>query len=108
MEYDGKVEKHFGLIAALGNGKQFGGGITMFPHAEIDDGYLDLVIVDYISKPKMISAFFKLLSGKVDKIKKVTFATFAVPCAGGNRAERSAQTPVREKRPECAVIKRRF
>ena len=73
LEYDGKVEKHFGLIAALGNGKQFGGGITMFPHAEIDDGYLDLVIVDYISKPKMISAFFKLLSGKVDRIKKVTF-----------------------------------
>lgn len=73
LKYEGKVERHYGLIAALGNGKQFGGGITMFPHAEIDDGYLDLAIVDYISKPKMIGAFFKLLLGKVDKIKKVTF-----------------------------------
>lgn len=73
LKYDGKLERHYGLIAALGNGKQFGGGITMFPHAEIDDGYLDLAIVDYISKPKMIGAFFKLLLGKVDKIKKVTF-----------------------------------
>lgn len=73
LKYEGKVERHYGLIAALGNGKQFGGGITMFPHAKIDDGYLDLAIVDYISKPKMIGAFFKLLLGKVDKIKKVTF-----------------------------------
>lgn len=73
LKYDGKTEKHYGLIAALGNGKQLGGGIKLFPHAEIDDGYLDLLIVDYISKPKMIGAFFKLLLGKVDKIKKVTF-----------------------------------
>lgn len=73
LKYDGKEEKHFGLIAALGNGKQLGGGIKLFPHAEIDDGYLDLLIVDYISKPKMIGAFFKLISGKVDKIRKVTF-----------------------------------
>ena len=73
IKYDGKEEKHFGLISALGNGKQLGGGIKLFPHAEIDDGYLDLLIVDYISKPKMIGAFIKLMLGKVDKIKKVTF-----------------------------------
>ncbi|MDE7083471.1 MAG: diacylglycerol kinase family lipid kinase [Clostridia bacterium] len=73
LKYDGKEEKHFGLIAALGNGKQLGGGIKLFPHAEIDDGYLDLIIVDYITRFKMIGAFFKLISGKVDKIKNVTF-----------------------------------
>ncbi|MDE7168008.1 MAG: diacylglycerol kinase family lipid kinase [Clostridia bacterium] len=73
IKYDGKEEKHFGLISAVGNGKQLGGGIKLFPHAEIDDGYLDLLIVDYISKPKMIGAFIKLMLGKIDKIKKVTF-----------------------------------
>lgn len=73
LKYDGKEEKHFGLIAALGNGKQIGGGIKLFPHAEIDDGYLDLIIVDYISKFQMIGAFFKLVAGKVDKVKNVTF-----------------------------------
>ena len=54
LKYDGKEEKHYGLIAALGNGKQCGGGIKLFPNAKIDDGWLDLLIVDYISKAKIL------------------------------------------------------
>lgn len=73
IRYDGKEEKHYGLIAALGNGPYFGGGIKMFPEAKVDDGWLDLVIVDYISKPQMIGAFTKLMAGKANKIKKATF-----------------------------------
>lgn len=72
VKYDGKEEKHYGLIAALGNGKQFGGGIKMFPEAKIDDGFMDLFIVDYISKPKMIGAFIKLMRGKVNSVKGAT------------------------------------
>ncbi len=72
VKYDGKEEKHYGLIAALGNGKQFGGGIKLFPDAKIDDGYLDLVIVDYISKPKILGALIKLLRGKVNSVKQAT------------------------------------
>lgn len=73
VKYDGKEEKHFGLIAALGNGPLFGGGIKMFPEAKIDDGWLELAIVDFISKPKIIGAFTKLMAGKANKIKKATF-----------------------------------
>ena len=72
VEYDGKREEHFGLIGALGNGKQIGGGIKVFPEAKIDDGYLDLLVVDYISKPATIGAFLKLMRGKINKIKQVT------------------------------------
>lgn len=72
LHYDGKEERHFGLIAALGNGKQIGGGIKLFPKAEINDGYLDLLIVDYISRLGMIGAFLKLMRGKVDEVKRVT------------------------------------
>ena len=61
-----------GLIAAVGNGRQFGGGIKIFPDAKIDDGYMDIIIVDYISKIKIPAAFIKLMRGKVDKVKKVT------------------------------------
>ncbi|MDE6585846.1 MAG: diacylglycerol kinase family lipid kinase [Clostridia bacterium] len=73
IKYDGKEERHFGLIAAVGNGGQFGGGIKIFPHAKIDDGLLDVIIVDYISKARIPAAFAKLMRGKVDKIKKVSF-----------------------------------
>lgn len=69
--YDGKEEKHYGLIAAVGNGRMFGGGIKIFPHAKIDDGLLDVIIVDYISKARIPAAFAKLMSGKVDKVKNV-------------------------------------
>lgn len=73
VKYDGKEEKHYGLISAIGNGKWLGGGIKLFPEAEINDGYLDLIIVDYLSKPKILGAFLKLVRGKVDKIKNVTY-----------------------------------
>ncbi len=70
IEYDGNIERHSGLIAALGNGMQIGGGIKLFPEAKIDDGYMDLFMVDYISRRKMIAAFIKLMRGKVNTLKK--------------------------------------
>lgn len=70
VEYDGKKEKHYGLIAALGNGVQIGGGIKLFPEARINDGYLDMIIVDYISRRKLISALLKLMRGKVNSVKE--------------------------------------
>ena len=72
LEFDGKSEEHFGLIAAVGNGRQIGGGITIFPDAEVDDGYMELFIADYISKFKTIGAFIKLMTGKVKKVKQTT------------------------------------
>lgn len=72
VRYNGKEEKHFGLIAAVGNGRQFGGGIKLFPDAKINDGYLDLIFVDFISKIKIIGAFIKLMKGKINKVKQVT------------------------------------
>lgn len=72
VRYEGKEEKHFGLIAALGNGKQFGGGIKVFPDAKLDDGYLDLIIVDYLSRWQTLTAFIKLMAGKINKVKNTT------------------------------------
>lgn len=72
VEHDGKTEKHFGLIAAVGNGKQLGGGIKIFPEAKIDDGKLDVLIVDFISRSKLIAALLKLVRGKVNSIKEAT------------------------------------
>lgn len=72
VEYNGIKEDRFGMIAAIGNGRQIGGGIKVFPEARIDDGYLDLLVVDFISRRKLLSALFKLMRGKVNKIKEAT------------------------------------
>ena len=71
VRYNDVEEKHFGLIAAVGNGRQFGGGIKLFPDAKIDDGYLDLFMIDFVSRFKIIGAFIKLMRGKINKLKQV-------------------------------------
>ena len=88
VTYDGKQEKHYGLIAALGNGRQIGGGIKICPDAVLDDGYMNLLIVDYLSPVKTIFAFIKLMRGKINSIKEVTAVrvksasfTTEVPCS---------------------------
>lgn len=71
VRYDGVEELHNGLLACIGNGKQFGGGIKIFPDAKIDDGYLDLIIVDYLNKLQILPMFIKLMMGKLKANKHV-------------------------------------
>ena len=53
------------LLAAVCNGKQFGGGIPICPPAEIDDGKLELILVDCPNRLKIPAALVKLMRGKV-------------------------------------------
>ena len=69
---NGDAREYTGIIACLGNGKQIGGGIKLFPDAEIDDGYMDLLVVDYLSRFRTPIAFIKLTMGKVNSVKEVT------------------------------------
>ena len=69
---NGESIKKFGFIAAIGNGSQIGGGIKLFPSAKIDDGKMNLIAVDYLSKSKIFGAFLKLMRGKVEKVKGAT------------------------------------
>lgn len=76
VKYDGGEFKSRGIIALAGNGRQIGGGIKVCPDADVADGYMDLLVLDYISKIKLLGAFIKLMRGKINKIKQVT----AVKC----------------------------
>ena len=54
------------LLAAACNGAQCGGGIRICPAADVADGKLDVVIVDFLGgKWKIIKAFMALLKGKI-------------------------------------------
>ncbi len=74
-EIDGVVSEHSGLITCLSNGTQFGGGIKLFPHAKVDDGLLDLIMVDYVSKPRAMFEFTKLMLGKLKNNDRITYTT---------------------------------
>lgn len=73
FEKDGeKIEKE-GLIVAVGNGNQFGGGIKICPKALIDDGELDFVVAGKVKKRKIPGAFLKLMKGKILELDFTSF-----------------------------------
>ena len=66
IENENREETHDALIAAACNGSQFGGGITICPTAEVDDGKISVIIVDCIGgKWKIIKAFIQLMKGRI-------------------------------------------
>lgn len=65
IEANGKTWERTLLLAAVCNGRQFGGGIKICPPARIDDGKLRLVTVDCPKRLKIPFALIKLVRGKV-------------------------------------------
>jgi YegS/Rv2252/BmrU family lipid kinase len=51
------------LLAAVGNGRFFGGGMKICPEARIDDGALDLVTVGDMSKGEVLTNIGRLYEG---------------------------------------------
>lgn len=70
IKYNDCEEELFGLICAVCNGRQMGGGIRVCPQAKLDDGYIELFLCDYLSKTRIIGAFLKLMAGKVTRVKE--------------------------------------
>lgn len=61
---DGKpIEGEYGFFLVC-NTKYTGNGMKMAPDAEINDGYLDVLIAKKISRLKLLSLFAKVFSGK--------------------------------------------
>ena len=70
---DDGTEPHRALIACAGNGRSIGGGIPICPKAVLDDGLLDVVIVDNIPKPGIPHAFMRLMQRRVLELKSTVF-----------------------------------
>lgn len=70
IEIDGKRNRENILLLAVGNGKYYGGGIKVLPHAELDDGYLHICLIADISKLKLLLLFPSVFKGNHLKHKK--------------------------------------
>ncbi len=62
---DGKIYTMNALIVGLCNGTRFGGGIRFCPPAVIDDGKLDLMLVEIPKRRKIPFALLRLMRGKI-------------------------------------------
>ena len=51
---DGERHEVTGYSVAVGNSKAYGGGMLLLPHAELDDGKLDVLMVDHYSKLRVL------------------------------------------------------
>ena len=65
---NGEAVHYKSLIACVCNGFQFGGGIPICPDAVIDDGKLELVVVDCPPRHRIPAALIKLMHGKILKL----------------------------------------
>lgn len=60
-------------LVSIQNGKYFGGGMEVAPHAKVDDGLLDVIVIHSISRLKLFLVFPTIYSGKHLKVKKNVF-----------------------------------
>lgn len=60
---DGETVERQAMLVAVGNGPSFGGGLRICEGASMDDGLLDVVVINPLSKPKLVRVFPKLYRG---------------------------------------------
>lgn len=60
---DGDTYKGRQLLCTIANGRYCGGGFMSSPYADVSDGYMDMAVIDKISRPKLISLLKKYRDG---------------------------------------------
>lgn len=63
IEIDELVIEREIVLAAVANGKYFGGGMKIAPTALLDDGLLDIVIANKTKKSRLLKLFVQLFKG---------------------------------------------
>jgi YegS/Rv2252/BmrU family lipid kinase len=80
------------LMAAVGNGRFFGGGMKICPEARLDDGALDLVTVGDFSKGEILTNLGRLYEGTHVELESVDSAR--VTRVAAEPAETDALIPI--------------
>jgi len=87
------------MLIAVSNGRSYGGGMLVCPHAEITDGYFDVMVLHPVSKFEFIKVFPRVFKGthithpavEIVRSRSVKITADAVAYADG---ERIGQLPV--------------
>jgi YegS/Rv2252/BmrU family lipid kinase len=63
LEIDGRPYVYTGYMAAAANTGRFGGGMRLAPDAQLDDGLLDVVVIEHTSRLKFLRSTPKVFRG---------------------------------------------
>lgn len=70
---DGKPQKTKTLLIAIGNGKYYGGGMLALPDADINDGLLEICLVEEMKRLRILHLFPRYMKGLHKSIPGVHF-----------------------------------
>ncbi len=76
IEVDGQVLEREALMVTFANASQFGNNAIIAPHARVNDGWLDMVIVKPFPKVAIGVLASMLMSGRVDRVSYVESIRF--------------------------------
>jgi len=68
---DGEARRMTLLLAAVGNGRFFGGGMKICPEAILDDGHFDFVTVGDLGRIEVLAKIHRIYSGNHLSMKEV-------------------------------------
>jgi diacylglycerol kinase family enzyme len=64
------------MMIAVNNGPREGGGFVTGPYAKMDDGVMDLSLVESVTRPMMLYMLPFFMQGTQEAFKQVSFTTF--------------------------------
>ena len=90
---DGKAYQREAMLIAAGNGSSYGGGMQVCPNADMNDGLIDLMILNPVSKREFVRIFPSVYEGKhiqhpqveIIQAKEIYLESNAVCYADGER-----------------------
>jgi diacylglycerol kinase (ATP) len=90
---DGQSHQREAMLIAAGNGRSYGGGMLVCPNADLNDGLLDLMILNPVSKREFVRIFPSVYEGQhinhpqveIIKAKEITIEADAICYADGER-----------------------
>lgn len=75
LTIDGEEWQTSAMMVAVGNARSYGGGMRIVPDASLDDGLLDVCVLEALTVPAFLRAFPKVFSGTHGTHPKVTLRT---------------------------------
>ena len=74
LAFNGERKRSTALMVCLANCRQFGNGAIIAPRALIDDGLLDIVVVEERSRLRTVCAVPRLFRGHMERVPGVTMS----------------------------------
>ncbi len=68
LEWDGGVHEAEALLVAAMNGRQYGSGAILAAGARLDDGLLDVVVIENRPLPALVAGAVLLYAGRLDRL----------------------------------------